>query len=121
LGAVLSCATTQPISKSDLPDLKGKWKGFYQDRVTTSYIQPVELDIEGFKDMSVKGKITFGHADRPSTSFPFYGKIENGKIMSSWQGGQYINLGLRKGDKLKLEGDYRIQQREGTISLEKVR
>jgi hypothetical protein len=120
---IVSCATApiKPISQADLPDLKGKWKGFYQDRVATTYIQPVELEIEGFKDLQVKGKITFGHADRPATSFPFYGKIESGKIAFSWQGGQYINLGLRKGGgKMELEGNYRIQQWEGTISLNKV-
>lgn len=118
------CATVpeKPITQNDLPDLKGEWKGVYQDRVRTTYIQPVELEIEGFKDLIVKGEITFGHGDRPPTSFPFYGKIENGRMMFSWQGGQYINLGLRKGgSEMKLEGDYRIQQLEGTISLKKVR
>lgn len=118
------CATVpeKPITQDDLPGLKGKWKGVYQDRVRTTYIQPVELEIEGFKDLTVKGKITFDHADRSPTSFPFYGKIENGRMMFSWQGGQYINLGLRKGGgEMKLEGSYRIQQWDGTISLKKVR
>lgn len=120
----LGCATVpvKSITQADLPDLKGKWKGVYQDRVRTTYIQPVELEIEGFKDLTVKGKITFGHGDRPPTSIPFYGKIENGRMMFSWQGGQYINLGLRKAKgKMKLEGDYRIQQWEGTIYLDKVK
>jgi len=79
LGGILSCATTQPITQSDLPDLKGKWKGTYQDRVTATYIQPVELEIEGFKDLTVKGRVTWSHADRPPTSFPFYGKIATTK------------------------------------------
>ncbi len=118
---LLSCATVpvKSITQADLPDLKGKWKGFYQDRVTRTYIQPVELEI--FSE-DLKGKITFAHATGPPTSFPFNGKIENGRIVYSWWGDRYINLNLRKGEgKMKLEGDYRIQQWEGTISLDKVK
>lgn len=47
LVVLLSCATipVKFITQADLPDLKGKWKGLYQDRVTRTYIQPVELEI----------------------------------------------------------------------------
>jgi len=44
LVVLLGCATVpiKSITQADLPDLKGKWKGFYQSRDGT-YIQPVEL------------------------------------------------------------------------------
>ena len=118
---LLSCATIpiKPISQADLPDLKGKWKGLYQSRGGT-YVQPVELEIEDIEDFNrdfkVKGKTIWSHADRPGTSIPFVGKIENGRLI-----GGYINLNLLKGGgKMKLEGDYQILQYEGTISLDKV-
>ncbi|MGA2319000.1 MAG: hypothetical protein ABSG71_21845 [Thermodesulfobacteriota bacterium] len=119
LVVLLGCATVpiKSITQADLPDLKGKWKGFYQSR-DGSYIQPVELEI--FNE-GLKGKITYSHADRPATSSPFNGKIENGRIIHSL-GDQYINLNLRMGEgKMKLEGDYRIQKYEGPISLDKIK
>ena len=121
LVVLLGCATVpiKSITQADLPDLKGKWKGVYQSRGGT-YIQPVELEI--FNE-DLKGMITFGHANRPATSAPFNGKIENGRIVYSGGDIQYINLNFRKGEgKMKLEGDYLIQQQyEGTISLDKVK
>jgi len=112
------CATVpvKPITQEDLADLKGKWKGFYQDRKTSTYVQPIELEIEEIEDYKAKGKTIWSHADRPPTSIPFYGKIENGRLV-----GGYINLSLRKGGgKMKLEGEYRIQQWEGTVSMNKI-
>jgi hypothetical protein len=117
---LLGCATVpiKSITQADLPDLKGKWKGFYQSR-GGSYIQPVELEI--FNE-DLKGKITMSHADRPATSFPFNGKLEKGRIVYSWWEGQYIHLNFRKVEgKMKLEGDYRIEKYEGTISLDKIK
>jgi hypothetical protein len=118
LASIIGCATipVKPITQDDLPDLKGKWKGFYRDRITTTYVQPIELEIEDIEDFKVKGKTIWSHADRPATSIPFVGKIENGRLI-----GGYINLSLRKGGgKMKLEGEYRIQQWEGTVSLNKI-
>lgn len=117
---LLNCASIpiKLLSQSDLPELKGKWNGFYQDRGGT-YIQPVELEIF---NGDLNGKITFDHASRPPTSFPFNGKLEKGRIVYSWLEGQYIHLNFRKGEgKVKLEGNYRIQQWEGTIFLDKVK
>lgn len=116
--SVIGCVTipVKPITQDDLPDLKGKWKGFYRDRITPTYVQSIELEIEGIEDFKVKGKTTWSHADRPATSIPFVGKIENGRLI-----GGYINLSLRKGGgKMKLEGEYRLQQWEGTVSMNKI-
>ena len=118
LASIIGCVTipVKPITQDDLPDLKGKWKGFYRDRITPTYVQSIELEIEDIEDFKVKGKTTWSHADRPATSIPFVGKIENGRLI-----GGYINLSLRKGGgKMKLEGEYRIQQWEGTVSLNKI-
>ncbi len=118
LVVLLSCATVpvKPTTQADVPGLKGKWKGFYQSRGGT-YTQAVELEILN----ELNGNWTWSHADRPPDTFPFYGKIENGRIVNSWPGGQ-VNLSLRKGDgKMKLEGDYKIERYEGTIYLNKVK
>lgn len=118
----VGCASVpvKSITQDDLPDLKGKWKGFYRDRMTPTYVESIELEIEDIEDFNgdfkVKGKTTWSHANRPATSIPFNGKIENGRLI-----GGYINLSLRKGGgKMKLEGEYRIQQWEGTVSMNKI-
>lgn len=119
---LLSCATlaVKPITQADLPDLKGKWKGFYQYRggsYTTSTLA-VELEI---LDEKLNGNWTWNRADRPPADFPSNGKIENGRIMYSWPGGQ-ADLGLRKGEgEMKLEGDYQFESHEGTMYLNKVK
>lgn len=114
----LGCASlsVKPITQDDLPDLKGKWKGFYQDRNNPAYVQPIELEIWNFEGFNVYGRAIWSHANRPATSTPFVGKIESGRLM-----GGYINLTLRKGDgKMKLEGEYRIETFEGTVSMNKI-
>ena len=116
---LLSCASVKPITQADLADLKGKWKGFYQDQ-SGYYRQPVELEI---LDEQLLGKFTWGHANRPATTTPPYnGKLENGRIIYSWPSSQ-VNLNFSKGKTvMKLEGDYKIgQYPPGTISLEKVK
>ncbi len=114
---LLGCATlpVKPITQADLPDLKGEWKGSYDDRGGT-YTQPMELIL----DEGLRGSWTFHHASRPPETFPFYGKIENGRIVYSFPGGR-VNLSLRKGEgKMKLEGDYEAERSAGRISLNKV-
>ena len=119
---LLSCATlpAKPITQADLPDLKGKWKGFYQYRGGSYTTVTLAVELEIF-DEKLNGNWTWNHADRPPTSFPSNGKIENGRIMYSWPGGQ-VNLGLRKGEgTMKLEGDYQFEPYEGTMYLNKVK
>lgn len=119
LVVLLSCATLpiKPITQADLPDLKGEWKGFYDDRGGT-YTQPIELTI---LDEKLNGSWTWHHANRPPDTFPFYGKVENGKIVYLFPGGR-VNLSLRKGEgKMKLEGDYQADQGAGRMNLNKVK
>ncbi len=119
LVVLLSCATLpiKPITQADLPDLKGEWKGSCDDRGGT-YTQPIELTI---LDEKLNGSWTWHHANRPSETFPFYGKIENGKIVYSFPGGR-VNLSLRKGEgKMKLEGDYQADGGAGRMYLNKVK
>lgn len=119
LAVLLSCATApvKPITQADLPDLKGEWKGFYQER-GGRFSDPIELEIIS---EDLEGNWTWHHANRPPYTFPFDGKIENGRILCSWPGGQ-VNLGLRKGHgKMKLEGDFQLERWEGTMYLNKVK
>lgn len=115
---LLSCVTVKPITQADLPELKGKWKGFYQVQ-SGHYTQPVELEIS---DEKLNGIWTWNHANRPPDTFPAQGKIESGRIIYSWSSSQ-VNLNLSKGKTvMKLEGDYKFEQYPpGTISLEKVK
>lgn len=115
LALILSCATMKPLSQSDLSDLKGKWEGYYGGG---SFREPIELEI--FTE-NLEGKITFhGTIPAGTVSLPFYGKVENGRLVSSW-GKDWIKLSFHKGDgKMKLEGDYQISQWSGTMSLRKV-
>ena len=41
-----SCATVpvKPITQADLPDLKGEWKGYYEED-TSKITEPIELTI----------------------------------------------------------------------------
>ena len=116
---LISCATVpvKPVTQADLPDLKGKWKGFYESRGGT-YTQAVELEIS---NEQLNGSWTWNHANRSPDTFPFYGKIENGRIVNSWPSGQ-VNLSLRRGEgKMKLEGNYQIEGYQGTMYLDKVK
>lgn len=114
---LLSCATVpvKSITQADLPDLKGKWQGYYGGG---TFSQPVELEI--FTE-NLEGKITFhGTIPAGTVSLPFYGKVENGKLVSSW-GKDWVKLSFRKADgKMKLEGEYQMSQWSGTMSLHKV-
>lgn len=113
----LGCATIpiKPLSQSDLPDLKGRWEGV---RHGTTYTLPTELEIS---NENLEGKIIFHGATAGTVSYQFYGKIENGKLVSSWGRDRWIKLSFRKGEgKMKLEGDYQWMQWSGTMSLHKV-
>lgn len=115
---VLGCATVpiKPITQDDISDLKGKRKEFYRDRYNPAYVQPIELEIWNFEGFNVYGRTIWSHANRPALSTPFIGKTENGRLI-----GGYLNLTLPKGaGKMKLEGEYRIETWEGTVSMNKI-
>jgi hypothetical protein len=119
--ALLTCATipVKPLTQSDLPDLKGEWEGYYGGG---NFRERIELEI--FNE-NLEGKAAFyGTIPGGTVSFPFYGKIENGRLVYSWSysgNDNWMKLSFRKGDgKMKLEGEYQIRQWSGTMSLRKV-
>lgn len=118
---ILGCATipVKPLTQSDLPDLKGEWEGYYGGG---NFRERIELEIFNEK---LEGKITFhGTVPAGTVSMPFYGKVEDGRLAYSWTysgSDNWMNLSFHKGDgKMKLEGEYRIRQWGGTMSLRKV-
>ncbi len=117
--ALTSCATVpvKPITQADLPDFKGEWKGYYEEEAT-KFTQPIEMTIfEG----GLSGSWTWHRANQLPNISSFYARIEDGRFISSW-GTSQINLQLRKGEgKMRLEGDWKAGQWQGTMYLNKVR
>jgi hypothetical protein len=119
LVVLLGCASVpiKPITEADLPDLKGKWKGSYTT-VGYSYILPVELEINEY----LYGRMTMGQLERGANTFPFYARLENGRMVCSWAKRGYINLSLRKGEgKMQLEGDWQSEDWAGTMFMYKIK
>ncbi len=116
-GVALSCATTKPITQSDLPNLKGKWEGYYGGG---NFREPIELEII---NENLVGSITWHGTPQGTTTTPFRGRIEDGKLVYSWGENNWLRLSLYKSDdgKMKLEGNYRVHIWEGIVSLKKVR
>lgn len=115
---LLGCASIpmKPLSKDDISDLKGRWEG---DRYGASYTHRTEIEIF---DENLKGKITFYGTTSGTVDYPFYGKIENGKLVCIWSKDQWVRFSFHKGDvKMELKGDYQWMQWGGTMSLRKVR
>ena len=109
----------RPISQSDIPDLIGKWEGSYKAGEHT------ELVTMQIINDSLEGKISFRH---PIAAFPptqggaLNGKIENGRLVASWEKDSWINMKLRKdGREMKLEGNIQTPEHKGTIVLEKIK
>lgn len=116
--ALTSCATApvKPITQADLPDLKGEWKGYYDER-TSGFTNPIEMTI--FDGLS--GTWTWHRANQLPNTNSFYARIENGRFISSW-GNNQVNLTLRKGEgKMRFEGDWKAGQYQGTMYLDKVK
>jgi hypothetical protein len=66
--------------------------------------------------------MTFYGTTSGTVDYPFYGKIENGKLVCIWSKDQWVRLSFHKGDvKMELKGDYQWMQWGGTMSLRKVR
>lgn len=115
------CATIplKPLSPSDGPDLIGKWRGERHGGSSgSSYTHPVELEIT---NENFGGEITFHGTASGTVSYPFHGKVEDGKLVCYWGSGRWVKLNFHKGDgKFKLKGDYQWMQWGGTLSLRKV-
>ena len=114
-----SCATVpvKPITQADLPDLKGEWKGFYEvENFNITY--PIEMKI--FSEQ-LNGSWTWDRANQLPYTGSFYARIENGRFISSL-GNNEVNLRLRKGEgKMRLEGDWKGGEYQGTMYLNKVK
>ena len=118
----LGCSTApeRSISQSDIPDLVGKWEGYYDPG--DGFSKPVRMEIS---NNSLEGKITF-HGTAPTGAGPvpiaFNGKIENGRLSLSWEKDRWANMKLRKeGRDMKLECNYQWVGYKGSFSLEKVK
>ena len=112
----------RPISQSDIPDLIGTWEGRYQPGG-----MPVRMRVQILND-SLEGNISFvrltAKGPVPSVSTAFNGKIENGRLVGSWEKDCWINTKLRKdGKEMKLEGNYQDKATgySGTLTLEKIK
>lgn len=120
-------AQSQPISQSDLPDLKGKWKGERSsptggdrpntDLEITNDTLPIEC-ILTFYDVKSSG--TGSRGESRTETRKFKAKInEKGNLYSKW-GNFEMELSLYKsGGKMKLEGDFFWGGAKGTISVKK--
>ena len=118
--------TKKPITPSDVPALKGKWSG---DRVLKGVPDKYLVDLEISNDkLPLKGKLTLHKVIRA-------GLKERTEVISLTTKNNEINkegnlvikgekiqfeLSLYTEDgKMKLEGDYRFQDLQGTLSVYK--
>jgi hypothetical protein len=111
----LGCSTgsERSISQSDIPDLIGKWEGRYD---AGGFAELVSVQI---LNDSLEGKISFTSHSEP---IAVNGKIENGRLVVSWEKDRWINMKLRKGGReMKLEGDIQTRERKATLTLEKIK
>ena len=117
--ALTSCATApvKPITQADLPDLKGEWRGYYEEE-TSKFTQPIEMTI--FDD-GLSGSWTWHRANELPNTSSFRAWVESGRFITSW-GTSQINLQLRKGEgKMRFEGNWKAGQYQGTLYLNKVK
>jgi hypothetical protein len=117
-----SAGSERPISQSDIPDLVGTWEGRYDAGGL-----PRSISVQILND-SLEGNISFRNPTQegvvPHVPIAFKGKIENGRLVASWEKDCRINMRLRKdGREMKLEGNYQDQlsQYSGTLTLEKIK
>lgn len=114
----LSCATVPPtpISRDNLSQLVGKWKGdFYC--TTHSSEQFSELKI---LNENLEGEITFDTTKRKETTHAFSGQMQQGKFTISWEKDRWVKLMLYKLDnKIQLKGNFEWREHRGTLSFQK--
>lgn len=71
---------------------------------TSPYTHPVEFEIT---NENFVGYITFHGTASRTVSFPFHGKVEEGKLVSNWGAGSWVKLNFHKGNGMfKLKGNY---------------
>jgi hypothetical protein len=119
--ASYAAMTKEPISESNLSDLKGKWEGW---RTLTGSDFRTELEI--YNDtLPLKGKFIFHDVKRKGMmSGTNTSEFEQGMIKDNnfylKRGENEFELSLHKGDgKMKLEGDFYLTGNRGTMILNK--
>jgi hypothetical protein len=101
----------RPISQSDIPDLIGTWEGRY---IASGWLQRVTVQI---LNDSLEGNISFSSF----APMAFTGKIENGRLVISWEKDCWINMKFSK-EKMKLEGNIQTSaSSKETLTLEKIK
>jgi len=113
VASLLGCASIpiKPLSKTDISDLKGRWRG--EEQCFGQGSQQIKMEI--FND-NLDGELI------GKKVHPFTGKIENGKLVIFWDNNSWVNLRFYKGDdKIKLEGDYQSGNCVGILSFYKVK
>jgi len=123
-----SCATIpkQPISPSDLADLKGKWAGT-RDLTLDKERTKAYAEIEIFNDtLPLKGKVTiityFTFAGVDTRIYPFENGVINqqGNLAIKLTDEVALDLSLYGGKgKMKLQGSYTLRANQGIIVLNK--
>ena len=120
------CAASSqtPVTQINLTNLIGKWKGemtvpAHGETEYAARLRPhVELEIF---DASLKGRLTRFFANDKKKHFPFFGKIDDGKLVARWKNNRWMKLDLEeKNGKLILKGVHNLVQSGGSISLEKI-
>jgi len=116
LGGCASIPIT-PLSKNDIPELVGKWKGdFYC--VAHSNFQISELKI---LNENLEGEITFDTNSREKTTHSFAGQIKDEKLVIGWEKDRWVKLALYKGNgKIKLKGNFEWRDHRGTLAFHKI-
>jgi hypothetical protein len=121
----LGCATSSQTSVTQInpTSLIGKWKGTmtvpaHGETRYDARIKPhVELEIF---NADLRGRLTRFFVNNETKPFPFFGKIEDGKLVARWKNDRWMNLHLQeKNGKLFLKGTHNFVTSGGSISLEK--
>ncbi len=111
------------ITQDDIPILIGTWKGYLSKSIYkeeyhggTAYQNPATLTIY---NESLKGTLEIILPRKEKKNYPFFGKIENGRLVSHWKNG-YMKLDLQiYGDEKRLVGFYEFPMANGSIYLVK--
>ena len=103
-GFAIAKSAETPITPADLTDLKGAWTGQRSGILGTFR---TDLNIKN-DSLPLKGDITLHFQNISPKTFPFRGRIEDGRLKLSWNKRQgSADLRLRKKDdgSLKLTGN----------------
>lgn len=117
-------AAQQPITKDDLPGLKGKWEG---TRTLTGFVANSDLEISN-DTLPLEGKLIFhniagsrrGGSPGRSETVDFKGTINDKGNIYIKAGTVEVELSLYKGDgAAKLEGDFSSGGGKGRLLFKK--